>query len=475
MQARISWGFILFALTFLVYLACLNGIWATDHATSFVQLGYSIWHDHSIVLGKAGTFTPNTVDDFIFRGNYYSALAPGTSILALPFLAIAFTISGGYTVFGWVLLFSEAFVALTGALAAYFTYKIAEMFFRKSTSMLIGFSYSFASISWPLATYFFQSDVSAMLVALTALLALKAEKSPKGRGLLLGLCGLVAGVAFTVDYVDAVLVPILATFFLVGARFRAASLVRSIFPFVLGILPGFLLIGLYNYAAFGTPFISTEQVYLAKNSVFGGFSTPITAGLWLDLFSPARGLFVFVPLAILGALGLYRGVRTPDLRAAFLLFLAIFLGILIPYSMWYNPDGGLTYGPRFIVAAIPFILIQAGLVIDSAKGKGLLIVYSLFVAGAVTNGMAALTTAIPPYSGPLSSPFLATIMPAFLVGRLDAFWAPTAGQYLWVDVAFILIAGTVIPLALTHMKRRNEFQQPATEPSGAKPVSELTK
>jgi hypothetical protein len=410
------------------------------------------------------------VDDFPFRGNYYSALAPGTSFLALPFLAVAFTLAGGYTVFGPVLLFSEAFVALTGALAAFFTYKIAEMFFRKSTSMLIGFSFSFSSISWPLATYFFQSDVSAMLVTLAALLALKVLKSPRTDAFLPGACGLVLGAAFTVDYVDAVLVPILAAYFLLGGRSRPASSARSVIPFLLGVLPGFILIGLYNYAAFGTPFLSTEQAYLARNSLFGGFSTPITAGLWLDLFSPARGLFVFVPSAILGVIGLYRGFRTPQLREAFLLFLAVFLGILVPYSMWYNPDGGLSYGPRFIVAAIPFILIPAGLIIDGAKGDRLLVVYSLFVAGAVTNGIAALTTAIPPYAGPFSSPFLSTILPSFLAGRLDAFWTANAGPYLIAGVTCILIAGTVIPLILTHQRRRNEFQQTESELSGAGPV-----
>jgi hypothetical protein len=474
-RVGIGLGSIVFGLTFLVYLACINGTWATDHATSFVQLGYSVWNNHSIVLGKAGNFSPNTVDDFPFRGNYYSALAPGTSFLALPFLGVAFTIAGGYTVFGPVLLLSEAFVALTGALAAYFTYKIAEMFFRKSTSMLIGFSYSFSSISWPLATYFFQSDVSAMLVTLAALLALKVLKSSKPGVILPGVCGLVVGAAFTVDYVDAVLVPILAAFFFFGARFRSASSARSAIPFLLGALPGFILIGLYNYAAFGMPFLSTEQAYLARNSLFGGFSTPITAGLWLDLLSPARGLFIFVPPAVLGAIGLYRGLRAPQLRQAFLLLLAIFLGVLIPYSMWYNPDGGLSYGPRFIVAAIPFILIPAGLIIDGARRRKALVVYSLFAAGSLTNGIAALTTAIPPYVGPFSSPFLSTILPAFLAGRLDAFWTTSAGPYLWVGVAFVLFVGTAFPIILTYMERRNEFHQPAAETSGAKPVYEITK
>lgn len=471
MHIRWTKGFLLFAITLLVYLVSINGTWATDHATSYVQLGYALWSDHSVILGTAPTFTPHTVDDFVFGGHYYSALAPGTVFLAFPFLAIAFALQGGYTVFGPVLLSTEIFVSLTGALAAYFTYKIAEMFFRKSTALFIGFAFSFSSISWSQATFFFQGEVSAMLVTFGVFLALKAQGASKRRALLVVLCGLVVGLAFTVDYVTAVLVPIIGSFLYLGGRAKARSLVRSVAPFLVGALPGFILIGTYNYVAFGNPLFSTEQLYLGKTSVLGGFTNPVISGLWLDLLSPARGLFFFVPLTILGMIGYFRGLRISRPMPAFLLFLAIFLGILLPYSMWYSPEGGVSYGPRFIMAAIPFALLPAGLVVDSAKGREVLLFDSLFVVGAVTNGFAALTTAIPQYWGPGVSPFLATELPNFLAGKLDAWWSGAAGTYLPVGVLNVLAAGSAIPLLLIHLERASERPEPISVALGAKPVS----
>src|ERR1039457_7103964 len=87
---HVTAGLLIFLSAFLVYLLTVNSVWATDHATSFLQLDWAIWTHHSFVLGSASTFQPNTVDDFVFNGNYYSALAPGTAILALPFAGAGF-------------------------------------------------------------------------------------------------------------------------------------------------------------------------------------------------------------------------------------------------------------------------------------------------------------------------------------------------------------------------------------------------
>ena len=102
-RRRISAGLMIFLSAFLFYLLTLNSVWATDHATSFLQLDWSIWTQHTFVLGSGTGFQPNTVDDFLFNGNYYSALAPGTAILALPFAGVGFMLDGHFTVFGYAL------------------------------------------------------------------------------------------------------------------------------------------------------------------------------------------------------------------------------------------------------------------------------------------------------------------------------------------------------------------------------------
>ena len=51
-------GLAIFLSTLLVYSLCLNGVWSADHPTSLLEPSYSLWANHSVVLGKAGEFHP---------------------------------------------------------------------------------------------------------------------------------------------------------------------------------------------------------------------------------------------------------------------------------------------------------------------------------------------------------------------------------------------------------------------------------
>ena len=452
-------GLLVFVVTLVAFELSINGVWATDHPTSFIQLDYALWHDHSFALTSATEVPPWSVDDFVYGGQNYSALAPGASFLALPFAGLGFTLAGGYTAYGDVLLLSEGFVALTGALAAYVLYRLASLYFRRSTSIFLGFAFAFSTILWPFATYFFQSDPSALFVLLTAYFGVKAVRAEGGGSGLALLSGLSAGVAFTVDSVNGVLLPIILAFIFLGKRNRGGWLGPA-GAYLLGSLPGFAAIGYYNYAIFGDPLVGTEQSYLHVSSVLGSFTTSPGFGLTLDTVSLARGLLIFAPVLVLGIAGYIDALRDGSARVEMLLCLAIFLGILIPYSMWYEPDGGLSYGPRFLVAAVPFLLLPAGYFVDQAKGWRSLLAYGVYSAGAVMNGMAALVSAIPAIPAKANeftfSPFVSVIFPQFLRGGLDTAWGFGWPYATFLGVLLIAAFGVAIPVAAVEVARRHE-------------------
>ncbi|MDG7007294.1 MAG: hypothetical protein JRN06_03490 [Nitrososphaerota archaeon] len=451
-------GLLVFVVALVAFELSVNGVWATDHPTSFVQLDYALWHDHSFALTSATRVPPWSVDDFVYRGQNYSALAPGTAFLALPFTGLGFTLAGGYTAYGDVLLLSEAFVALTGALAAYVLYRLASLYFRRSTSVFLGFAFAFSTILWPFATYFFQSDPSALFVLLTAYFGVKAARAEGGGAGLALLSGLSGGVAFTLDSVNGVLLPILMAFILLGRR-RGGG-IRSAGAYLLGSLPGFAAIGYYNYSIFGNPLVGTEQSYLHVSSVLGSFTTSPIFGLTLDTVSLARGLLIFAPVLLLGLIGYLDALRDGSVRLEMFLYLAIFLGILVPYSMWYEPDGGLSYGPRFIVAAIPFLLLPAGYVVDQARGWRRGLIYGVYLAGVVMNGMAAVVSAIPAIPQGANefafSPFASVVLPAFLRGGLDTTWGFGSPHAAILGALLIFAFGVVIPVATVELVRRRE-------------------
>jgi hypothetical protein len=449
-------GIFIFTVAFVVFELSINGIWATDHGISFTQLDYALWSYHSVGLGKVALTPPWTVDDFVYRGQNYSALAPGTPFLALPFLGAAFTIAGGYTSWGPAIPLSETFVALMGAGSACLVYLIGRMFFRRSTSGFLGLAFAFSTICWPFATYFFQSDVSAFFVLLTAYFALRSSRA-SGPALTLSLLsGVAAGVAFTVDYVNAVLLPFIVIFLVVSKRGSKAGMALTAGAFVVGALPGLAAIGAYNYAIFGDPFTTTEQYFNGKTSVFSSFTNPIYSGLALDLFSLSRGLFVYAPILAAGVMGYVDAFFGRGNRRETLFLLAIFLCILLPYSAWYEPDGGISFGPRFLVAGIPFLLLPAGYVLEAARGRALGLIYAAFVAGVVINGLGALVSAIPQQTPSSVSPLATTILPRLAVGDLNVWWITPAGAYWPVATAAIIAFAAAIPVAWYEVVRRRE-------------------
>ena len=465
-------SFLILISTFGIYTLTLNGMWGTDHATSFLQLDWAILNNHSFALGSAGNFVPHSVDDFLYKGYYYSALAPGTAIMALPFAAIGFMLNGSsFSIFGYPMLFSELYIAVMASIGAMLVYKISRMFLGEATSVFLSFAYAFSTIVWPFATFFFQSDPSATLDLVAAFLALRIGKQGKRGMASFVFCGLAIGSALTVDYVNAILIPIIFIYLAISVRKSRKILVQTKFDivtkflgFLLACSEGVLLIGAYNYVNFGDFFASTEQIYLGSSAFFGNFTYPIYFGVVLNLFTPFRGLFFYCPILIVGAFGFY-GMLRKDKHT--LLFLALFLGLLLPYSAWYDPTGGLSYGPRFVVPAIPFLLIPAGFLLENARSYGLrdkriLVTYLLYACGAVMNGVAAITSALGPASGPwYLSPFfnyigIAPTLMYFLTGLVDSWSVRIFGSNWWVVASLIIIITLLVPLIVHRRMLQNE-------------------
>ncbi len=448
---RSSPGLLIFLSTLLVFVFSLNAVWAADHPTSLMQLSYALWANHTVALGKAGQFDPQTVDDFVYKGNYYSALAPGASVLALPFVGLGFMLDGKFTLFGNAMLLSEFFVALCNSIAAYLVFRLGSMYFREKTAAFVAFAYAFSTISWPFATYFFQSDVSAMLDLLAVYLAIRIARGGSSRLAAMIPCGAALGAALTVDYINAVLVPIVSVFLLYSFRKRLAEFAKGFAGLLIASAVGVGLLALYNQAAFGDPFVTTEQAYQHASSIFGSFSYPLPDGLYLDLFSPLRGIFVYCPILILGALGFYFLPKRRKMESEGLLLAACFVGILIPYSMWTDAVGGEAFGQRFLVEAIPFLLLPSGFMVEARRRGELALAYLLYGAGVVFNGIAAVTTAIPPVEAVSHFPFLTHVLPLFLSGTLDTWWWRQAGPWWWAPALLIIGAALALPLVFARL------------------------
>jgi len=464
-------GLVVFLSSLCAYIVTLNGVWATDHSTAIVEFQYALYSQHSLILGKVGSFSPNSVDVFQYDGHYFMANAPGIAFLTYPFAAIAFSIYGHFTAFGYVLIFTEIPIAVSNAIATYLIFKLSRFYFTKEVSSFLSFAYAFSTISWPFATYLFQSDVSAMFDLIVVYLAIKASReeyfsqidgSRSGNDLLLSLLiGLALTCATITDYINGILIPILGVYLILTFRKTGwKNDLRNFGAFASGslILTSFLL-GVYNYLSFGKIFVSSEQLYLHSVSLFGNFTTPVYLGLLLNLITPMRGLFFFSPILIFGFWGLWKMMRISILDRESLLFLCVFLGILMLYSTWYDADGGLSFGPRLIIPSVPFLLIPAGFVITNAKGKNsYTLVYLLYAAGVLVNGVAAFVGALaPPNSNWMYSPFFSNTLPDLLQSKVDIWLVHYIGN-LWIPVMAVVVGFALfVPMISSYFLSRGHL------------------
>jgi hypothetical protein len=216
----------------------------------------------------------------------------------------------------------------------------------------------------PFATMLFSHVLAAALAF--AAFALLWRQRGRARPLALAGAGALAGLGIVVEYPIALIAGILALY---AAASRPR--VRRALSFVAGAVAGVLPLVAYNLWAFGSvtalsyrdavkfPGRTGHDVLgLNASGLFGVDWPRLHAGLTL-LFS-GRGVLVLTPVVAMGAVGavlLYRRGR----RAEALTIGAVALAFLLYNSGYYLPFGGNSPGPRFLIAALPFLALPLAL------------------------------------------------------------------------------------------------------------------
>jgi hypothetical protein len=85
-------------------------------------------------------------------------------------------------------------------------------------------------------------------------------------------------------------------------------------------------------------------------------SPTVLQALLANLVSPARGIFVFVPVTVIAALGFRRLARAGKLSSLDIAVAATFVAYWIGVSCFPDWTGGWSYGPRFLADAVPLMM-----------------------------------------------------------------------------------------------------------------------
>jgi len=168
------------------------------------------------------------------------------------------------------------------------------------------------------------------------------------------LGGALLGLAVLSEYPAAVPAAVLALCAALPAPRRAPAIAA-------GAAPAVVLLAAYDTVCFGSP-LSLSSAFeraaafrdLAASGLFGvGWPSPALA-LRL-LFDPSKGLLVFAPVLLLWPFA-FRVARGRVGGSGGLALGLVPLSLLVFYSGYPNWHGGFTVGPRYLVAALPFLV-----------------------------------------------------------------------------------------------------------------------
>jgi hypothetical protein len=216
-----------------------------------------------------------------------------------------------------------------------------EAALRPDTAVFAALAVAFGTIVFPFSTLLF-AHVPAAFFLLLAFVWL--DERPLRAGVAAGIAGLCFYIC----------IPAAGVLF-IGAWVRSR---RNALRFVLGGIPFGIMLALYHQACFGSPLVTaveTSSGFTEKGLLFGVFRLPSLDALWGLTFSEYRGLFFVSPVLLLAFAGGWFMVRRRATRRDAIMIAAIaaiFFFAIAGFNGWH---GGNSFGPRYLIPAIPLL------------------------------------------------------------------------------------------------------------------------
>ncbi len=316
----------------------------------------------------------------------YSSYGPGQSVVALPLYLAGRAVAAAFPSVGTAYLTRAAVGWLnplvTAAVAALVALAALRLGYGPRSAAAAALIYGLATLAWPHSKTFFAEPLSGGLTfaAFVALLGDRRQGTADSRPIIrYVISGLLAALACTVKIQAGLALPFLGLYVLYRQATEARRPLSRILPpvsFGIGSALGLGIIGLYQWALFGSPLRSG---YGAAGGVFSG---DLAEGLYGLLVSPGKGIVWYAPPLVLLPFGLIWLYRRD--RGAALLCGSLVLATLLFYgkvTFWHG-DGA--WGPRYLNMALPFMALPLVALADAAlagrRGAALALGASLILA-----------------------------------------------------------------------------------------------
>jgi hypothetical protein len=296
-------------------------------------------------------------------GRIYSHWYPLLSVFAAPFVYAALLVSRvvglpfHYMAAVFALPLVGAFTAATAGIVVLLTYRMGG---NGKGAWLAAVSFCFGTVALAYGRTFYAESLLAFLTVSALYFTFGLSRAD----VLLGAC--LAGLALLAKPTGVVVGPILAAYLLA----KRVPILTSILPLA-GTAIGFVFYAAFNVIRFGRP------LNFGISSPFqASYFFPGVAGL---LASPGYGILWYCPPVVLAIFGFRKARKNCKFEA--LAIAVVFAAFLVLHSFlpyWY---AAWSWGPRYLVPAVPGLCALTGLLEGNLK-KGLIV---LTILGFVVN------------------------------------------------------------------------------------------
>lgn len=437
----------------------------------------------AIVLNHTFFYTPEQAqfaspDVSVYRGNYFSLFTPGVSFIGIPFYALG-------QIIGLPQLTTYMSVFLAALLNTYLVYRLAKKLGGNTwASLFASLSFLFATNALSYAGTLTQHHMSTAVILIGLLCAVGKKNIWNTIGF-----GAAFGIGALLDIPNALLmIPIglymLCSYIQIKALQNKikVSINAALMGLLIGVIPFVMLFGFYNYETSGSVTLLAQSIgrpqgldtapdlkSIKKPAVkpvapSSSFKLPFDTrlqmgGFYTLLLSDERAWLFYSPIVFLGVLGLILAFKKENSRVPAVLVTSVVLLNIALYSMFGDPWGGWSFGPRYLIPSAALLSAGIGIALTRYNKNYFIIplVLLVFAYSTVISSVGALTTnAIPPkvealnlnvpipYTYEYNFQMLDRNQLSALIYNLYLSGSVTASMYTFVYSAVIIIFGGVL-------------------------------
>lgn len=386
----------------------LSGPFEASNSTARYALTEAMIDNHSFTLNpiEAKFASP---DMTTYKGKALSIFTPGVSFIGAPFYAFG-------KLFGLAQIFTYLSVTISALLNAILIYILARKIgTSKIASYISAVAFLFATNALPYAFGFTQHHFGLTIILLSVLNTMQKRNIINNFVL-----GILFSIGLMLDIPNSFLLLPVGLYvlskhfsFTKSAKSIKVSFKTALTGIIIGLIPFIILFGIYNYQTTGS---YTKIAQLIGRQDDNTPSKPIVKtndydkkyalntrnelqGLYILGLSDERSWLWYSPIVFFGFLGLYISYHKKKFTTTSAIVLSIIFINFAVYSMFDDPWGGWSFGPRYLIPAAGLLCIFIGQGIDKYAKKivfGFLFlavaIYSIYITtlGTLT------TTSIPP-------------------------------------------------------------------------------